>query len=98
MAVASWAALRSYTVVSTQVASARARIDTQAPGLTKTSAEAAWRGSSRVMSRTRTLVSTARIRFPDPTPDPLLHFIDSVGCGRLLWKQCPMNVFGCGSG
>src|SRR6476661_1216762 len=94
IAVARSAAVSSYAVSRTQLASANARIETQAPRSTKMSAAAACRVSSRVMIRTRTLVSMARITLPHTPPDALFHFFYGPSCRRLLREQRSVNVLG----
>src|SRR5207249_7065115 len=54
----------------------------------------AWRASSRVMRRTRTLVSAAGIALPGASPDPLFHVIDSSRFRHPLREQRPMDVLG----
>src|ERR671914_2477143 len=70
-----------------------ARCGTHAPLATKASATATCFTSSRVMSRTSTLVSTARMALLDVPPDSVLHLLD----GSPFWclrEQHPMNIFG----
>src|SRR3989442_12819632 len=58
----------------------------------KASAEAAWRASSRVIRRTRTLVSMARIPLPSAPPDSLFHRFKRSRLGRLLREKRPVNI------
>src|SRR5690348_4653915 len=94
IATATSVALRSYTAASTQVASASARIDTQAPFPINSSAMTTCRGSSRVIIRTRTFVSIARIPVSHALPDALLHLVEGAPLRRRLWKYSPVDLFG----
>src|SRR6478609_6158449 len=73
------------------MASAKAKTGTHAPFSMNASAEAAWRESSRVVRRTKTLVSTARISFPNSPPDSFFHLVECSRLRRLSREQRPMN-------
>src|SRR5690349_2099774 len=77
----------------TPVTSANARIETQAPFFTKLSAALAWRTSSRVMSRSRTLVSTARIALSHMLANSLLKLFEGLTGWRTLREKRLVNVF-----
>src|SRR5215204_5878498 len=87
-------ASRSYTDARTQVASVRARCDTQAPFSMKASAAATCSASSRVTSLTSTFVSIARMARLQVPPYSSLHLLDGPRLRRLLRKQCAMDIFG----
>src|ERR1700722_20011173 len=82
----------SYTAVNTHIASARARCETQAPLSTKASAAATCASSSRVISRTSTLVSMARTARFHIAPQPGLHLLDGSGIWGPFREQCAVDV------
>src|SRR5271165_4470140 len=94
MAVAIAGASRSYTAVNTQIASASARWETQAPFSTKASAAATCLASSRVTSRTSTFVSTARTPPFHVPPHSRFHLLDGSRLWRSLREQCAMDILG----
>ena len=66
-----------YTESSTQTVSESTSCDTHAPCATNASAHSTCAGSSLTISRTRTLVSTARMRAPCPGPNTCIHVGDA---------------------
>src|SRR5438876_7229631 len=82
-AVAIAAGPRSYTAASTHMASASTRCGTHAPLATTASAAATCLASSRVASRTKTLVSTARITPLHIAPYPFLQLRNRPRLWRL---------------
>ena len=71
-----------YTESSTQTVSASTRWDTHAPCATNASAFSTCAGSSLTISRTRTLVSIARMRAPRPGPNACIHVGDAPAVRR----------------
>src|SRR3982750_3625775 len=69
------------------MASMSTSCETHAPAATKASAAAVCWGSSRVASRTRTLVSTARMAALDVLPHPALELVERPGLGSLLEER-----------
>src|SRR5436305_3953315 len=65
----------------------RTSCETQAPPATKASAAAVCCASSRVASRTRRLVSTARMAALDVLPHPALELVQRPGLGLLLEER-----------
>src|ERR1035437_8843217 len=90
-AVARPSASSSYTDSKTHTGAAKTRCDTHAPLATNDSAAVTCFGSSRVIRRTRTLVSTARMPLPHVLPNPLFQLSDASRF-RSLGKQLPMNL------
>src|SRR5262245_32247679 len=76
------------------MASASARTGTHAPLFIKRSAVVVWLGSSRVMMRSRMLVSTARMLLPDVIRDPLFQCLQGFSFRWSVGKYRPMNVLG----
>src|SRR6266542_1208285 len=85
------AASRSYTSLSTHMASTSTRCETHAPRATNASAAATCFASSRVTRRTSTFVSAARMAPLDVPPHTLFHLGDRPGPGRPR-KQRLMNL------
>src|SRR5713101_6324734 len=85
---------RSYTELSTHVASTSTRCETHAPRATKVSAAATCFASSRVTSRTSTFVSTARMAPLHVRAHAGFHLLDAAGPRGALREQGPMEVFG----
>src|SRR4030095_52043 len=93
MAVDMCARVGLYTAVRTHVASMRTSVDTHAPLLTNNSAAATCFRPSRVIRRTRTLVSTARMFFLHIAPDAFVELFYLLRSRYPLRKDCPINVF-----
>src|SRR5688572_10939985 len=68
--------------------------DTQAPRVTKASADSDCTTSSRVISRTRTLVSIARMPFPYRGAHPLFEFRNRPRRGLLAREQSLVQLLG----
>src|SRR5581483_2997915 len=71
----------------THRASMRTSCETQAPPATKASAAAVCRASSRVASRTRRLVSTARMAALDVLPHPAFELVERPGLGWFVKER-----------
>src|SRR5687768_11464777 len=68
--------------------------DTQAPLATNFSAATTCLGSSRATSRTRRLVSTARMALPDMAPNALLHLLRALAPDHAFGEQRVVNILG----
>src|SRR5204863_9900902 len=86
--------LSLYTLARTQTASARARIDTQAPCCMKRSAIAACRESSRAIILTMTFESAAPMPLPNVLSNSVLQLLKSSSLRRSFREQRPMDVHG----
>src|SRR5271169_501603 len=62
------------------------------PSSTHRRAAATWSGSSCTRSRTRTLVSTARMALRYVLPDSVLQFGEGSRLGRLVREKRGMNI------
>src|SRR5436309_15565717 len=67
---------------------------THQPGATKDSAAAACLASSRVMRRTRTFVSTARMPLPRVAPDTRLELLERLPLWGARGEDRPMDILG----
>ena len=92
MALAMLAAEWPYTVLRTDVISAKTRWLTHPPDSTKTSAADACFGSSPVMRRTRTLVSTARMPLSHVSADAFFELGERAPLRRAVREKDPADI------
>src|SRR5262249_30658533 len=92
-AIANCSRVRPYADASTQIVSASTRSDSQAPSDMNSSATLACLGSSIVMIRTTTFVSTLTIALFHIVADTLSKLFDRLWF-RWFGENGPMNVLG----
>src|SRR4051812_32905474 len=92
MAVAMARAESSYTADRTQTVSASTSWETHAPLATKASAAASCLASSRVASRTRTLVSTACMALSHVRAPALFQLLERTRRRLCLTEKCLVHI------